>query len=106
MSLDVYLTVNEENVYSDNITHNLNKMAIEAGSYEYLWRPDEINITRAKQLIAPLKRCLKRLTNDPERFKQFDAPNGWGKYEHLVMFVINYLDACRKYPKAEVSVSR
>ena len=34
-------------VYSANITHNLNTMADEAGIYKHLWRPDEIKITKA-----------------------------------------------------------
>ncbi len=63
MSLDVYLedetkprvcsccnqviTGSFEEVYISNVTHNLNKMAGEAGIYEALWRPEEIGITHA-----------------------------------------------------------
>jgi hypothetical protein len=43
---------------------------------------------------------------DPERFEVYDSPNGWGLYEHFVPFVEAYLEACEKYPDAEVSVSR
>ena len=54
----VKVTLDEESdyVYSANITHNLTKMADEAGIYECLWRPEEIGITKAGQLIEPL--CL------------------------------------------------
>lgn len=93
-------------VYSRNITHNLNKMAGEAGIYEHLWRPDEIGITSAQQLIEPLWGGLMRLENDPGHFKQFNPSNGWGDYEGLMDFVRDYLQACREYPQAEVSVSR
>src|SRR5688572_29936062 len=41
-------------VYSANITHNLNAMAENAGIYMHLWRPDQIGIMTASQLIAPL----------------------------------------------------
>ena len=107
MSLDVYLTaVRPTTVFDYNITHNLNKMADAAGIYQHLWRPDELNITRAEQLIAPLTDGLALLENDPERFRQFNSPNGWGDYDGLVVFVRAYLDACKQNPDAEVSVSR
>jgi len=41
-------------VFHRNITHNLGKMANAAGIYEALWRPEEIGITQAKQLIDPI----------------------------------------------------
>ena len=93
-------------VYSDNITHNLTKMADEAGIYEPLWRPDEVGITKAEQLVEPLSAVLERLHAEPNRYRKFDPPNGWGKYENLVVFVDRYLAACRKFPAADVSVSR
>lgn len=94
------------NVYSSNITHNLGKMANEAGIYKHLWRPDEIGITDAIDLIAPLDCGLALLKAKPEHFRQFNAPNGWGLYEHLVKFVSEYLTACKDNPKAKVRVSR
>jgi hypothetical protein len=95
-----------ETVYSGNITHNLNKMAAEAGIHEALWRPEEIGITHARQLIEPLKTGLALLKSDPARFKALNPSNGWGTYEGLRQFVADYLVACKEYPSAEVSVSR
>lgn len=93
-------------VYWANITHNLNTMADEAGIYKELWRPDEIGITHARQLIAPLADGLGRLRSDPAKFKRFNPKNGWGDYNGLVRFVAGYLQACREHPNAEVSASR
>jgi hypothetical protein len=93
-------------VYWANITHNLNKMAEEAGLYEYLWRPDEIGIETAAELIEPLKAGLARLRADPDHFRQFNPSNGWGSYEALVEFVERYLHACRDYPHATVKAWR
>lgn len=107
MSLDVHLTkVMPTDVYWSNITHNLGEMAEEAGIYNALWRPDEIGITQAAQLIEPLQAGLSLLKSDPVRFKKFNASNGWGTYEHFVPFVEKYLEACQDNPDAEVSVSR
>jgi hypothetical protein len=93
-------------VYSANITHNLAKMASEAGIYRHLWRPDEIGIERAEQLIGPLETGLTLLESDPDRFKKLNPENGWGTYEGLIHFVRDYLEACRNYPSATVSVWR
>lgn len=93
-------------VYQANITHNLTRMAQDAGIYEPLWRPDEIEVARAEQLIDPLDEGLKMLRADPERFKKLNPENGWGTYEGLVQFVEDYLEACRRHPQATVSVWR
>ena len=95
-----------DQVYSANITHNLGGMADRAGIYDYLWRPDEINISHARQLVDPLRQGLSLLESDPEHFKVFNPRNGLGTYEVLVEFVRNYLNACENYPDAEVSVGR
>ena len=107
MSLDISLieTIPTE-VYEAGITHNLGKMAAEAGIYEYLWHPEEVGITAAKHLIPLLEAGLKLLLSDPDRFRQFNPENGWGTYEGLVNFTAKYLDACLTHPDAEIRVSR
>lgn len=122
-------------VYSANITHNLGRMAREAGIYEALWCPAKLDPERrariheqealknyhgaggsyeienaavivAKDLIQPLTVGLETLRSDPERFKAFNPSNGWGDYEGLVTFVADYLAACIAHPDATVSTWR
>jgi len=93
-------------VYTANITHNLSYMAKEAGIYECLWRPEDIGISIASELIEPLIMGLRKMKSDPEIFKVFNPSNGWGNYEGLVSFVEEYLNACKQFPEAEVSVWR
>lgn len=100
-----YITSSKE-AYHSSITHNLNTMAEEAGIYYHLWRPEELNITKAKELIDPLREGLHRLKMDPERFKKFNPENGWGSYDGLVKFVSNYLDACYEYPESKIETWR
>ena len=120
MSLDVYLnrkrylsydegktyTEDTEQVYWANITHNLNKMAREAGIYEALWRPEEIGKTKASEIVELLEKGLTDLKARPKHFEKFNSPNGWGMYEHFVPFVEKYLEACKEYPVAIIGVSR
>lgn len=102
----VVCAYDSDEVYSANITHNLGRMAGEAALYQPLWRPDELGITRAGALIELLETGLALLRSDPERFRQFNPANGWGDYEGLERVTAGYLDACRQYPDAKVSVSR
>jgi hypothetical protein len=107
MSLDVSLTkVRSTEVFWANITHNLNDMAEAAGIYKHLWLPEEIGITHAGQLIEPLEAGLKKMKADPDKYREYDSPNGWGKYDDFVPWVERYIEACKQDPDAEVSVSR
>lgn len=112
---------------SYNITHNLTEMAMEAGIYTALWEPyklyyeegyfddksdeeeDEVErttIIKAKDLIPLLNDGLQKLLNNPDYYKQFNAPNGWGVYEHFVVFVEKVSSYCKDHPDFIVEVSR
>lgn len=107
MSLDVTLRNEKgDEVYTDNITHNLNTMAKEAGIYMHLWRPDEILIAHAHQLIEPLTVACALLATEKSRFTPHNPANGWGAWDNLLLFCANYLQACKDNPDALVSVSR
>ena len=107
MSLDVYLSDEQgARLYERNITHNLGRMAREAGIYECLWRPDEHGITHARQIIAPLAAGVALLATGKARFEAFNASNRWGLWEYFLPFCADYLRACRDYPDALVRVSR
>lgn len=107
MSLDVTLSkVMPSTIYTANITHNLTQMAEAAGLYSCLWRPDEIGITKANQLIEPLQAGLSLLKSEPERFKAFNPANGWGSYDYLVRFVEDYLKNCIDNQDSDVGVCR
>ena len=109
MSLDISLidptsTYDTEPLYEANITHNLNKMADNAGIYQALWRPEEINAVYAKDIIDIVEKGLNELNKNPSYFEQFNSPNGWGTYKHFVPFVANYLEALKKYPESKIEV--
>lgn len=96
----------QEELYWANITHNLTTLASEAGIYKCLWQPEEVEITKAKQLIKPLSKGLQKMKDDPIYYKQFDAKNGWGTYDDFVPWVEKYLNACIANPEAIIEVSR
>jgi len=109
MSLDVYLIENQgdtEYLYHRNITHNLGRMADAAGIYEAVWRPEEIGLKIAGELAPLLKEGIAKMKADPEHFKQFNAKNGWGVYEHFLPWLEDYLAACEEHPNALIDVCR
>ena len=95
-----------EELFEANITHNLGKMARKAGIYHYLWRPEEIDITFAKELIDPLTLGIEELKENPDTYKKLNPKNGWGSYGGLVEWVERYLEACKENPDALINVSR
>ena len=116
----------KEELYSDNITHNLSIMAKKADLYSVLWKPYELNpnynigekdykaqykfeeenIVLAKELITTLEAGINLLESKPEYFKKFNPDNNWGNYKNLLNFSKSYLKACKQYPKAIVITSR
>ena len=93
-------------VFDANITHNLNKMAMEAGIYEACWSPEEINATKASEIIPILEKGYEVLKSNPEYFQRFNSENGWGTYKDFLPWVKEYLDACKEYPDAIIEISR
>ena len=93
-------------VFSANITHNLNKMAMAVDIYTPLWRPEEKGFTKAEDIILLVEAGLEKLKSDPKKYKEYDSDNGWGLYIHFVPFVEEVLRACKEYPKATIEISR
>lgn len=107
MSLDVYLTaVRPTTVFDANITHNLTTMADAAGIYPHLWHPEELHITKAADLIEPLRSGIAKMKADPEKFKALEPENKWGTYDGFVPWLERYLAACEENPDADIRVSR
>lgn len=107
MSLDVSLSaVRETTVFDANITHNLAKMAKEAGIYKLVWRPEEVGVKQAGELIGPLTNAISLMKAEPARFKKHDAENGWGTYDDFLPWLEEYLEACKQNPDATIEVSR
>lgn len=107
MSLGItLLAVKEVAVFEGNITHNLVEMTQAAGIYEHIWRPEELGITKAGELITPLKEGYSKLKANPKKFKKYDASNEWGTYNDFLPWVEKYLAACINNPEARIKSYR
>jgi hypothetical protein len=122
----VTLEPRREEVYSANITHNLGKMASEAGIYEALWRPyqlkegydipeddydaeyafEEANPVRAHEIIEIVEKRLEDMKARPKHYEKFNSSNGWGMYHNFVPWIEEYLKALKEFPESQVVCDR
>lgn len=104
MSLDIYLD-DASWGYSQNITHNLGRMAAEAGMYDALWHGDEHGITVAGDLAPILLEGMIAMISHPTHYRSFDAENGWGLYDHFLPWLATLYEKCQEHPAAVLSFS-
>lgn len=100
----------DDEYWHDNITHNLNKMAmqcvyshngIQYSLYRMLWRPEETGLlddgnklTRA--YITILFNLLNELQLHKEKYAIYNPTNGWGSYKELLDFTDSLVGALSK----------
>ena len=93
-------------VFSANITHNLNTMADAAGIYRAIWRPEENGISTAKELADAIEAGVNDMQLNPSKYEKYNSPNRWGMYENFVPWLLRLISACRSYPNAKVKADR
>lgn len=115
MGLDVYLQATIDtgdvepitvDIYHGSVSHNCNAMAMVAGCYHAVWRPDEIGIETAKDLIPHLENGILEMREKKLELMRHEPANGFGSYEGLLRFLESYLSACRRNPKTKVYACR
>jgi len=120
------LELQSEQLYNDNITHNLGEMADKAGIYEALWRPhrlkegynipdnhydeeyefEKANPVKANEIIAIIEKGLKDMKARPKHYEKFNSSNGWGMYHNFVPWIEEYLKALKAFPESFVECDR
>ena len=102
MSVEINLmAVRTVNVFELNISHCYRPIAAKAGIDQYIWRPFELGINKAEQLIEPLQIGLTLLETVPAQFETFPRES----FHQFVGQVRTYLEACKANPDAEVSAT-
>lgn len=97
----------DEDVWWRNITHNLGKMAAEVNCgkytlYDLLWRPSERGfntVTEGYKLM--IYEGIKQMLIHRDELAMFNPSNGWGDYDGLLDFVVDYATVLSKLDKNE-----
>lgn len=98
-SLDAYLYVRNQNVYSGNTTHNHGQIAnaVNPALYKALWEGGGMPVTR----LAPLlKMGIKELETNGDKYRHLDNKNNWGSVDHFLIFLRELYAACIQNPRA------
>ena len=101
MSLDINLqAVRTVNVFYLNVPTCYKPIAEKVGILDYIWKPNELGISKAEQLISPLTIGLQLLESVPGHFGVAQET-----LDDFVECVRKYLAACEQNPDAEISAT-
>ena len=112
MSLDIWLvatvdTGNDECTevqvggHDFNYTHNVSPMWSLAGCYDALYNSDGMV---AGETCHVLKRAIRVMEIEPDKFRGMNPSNGWGSYDGALTFLREWEANCSAYPKAIIRV--
>lgn len=85
--IDKYIEVGECDA---NTTWNVREMIVKSTGLEWI---NEANNGLCKDIIPHIEQGYKELVNHPEKYKQYEAKNGWGTVSGTRMFFERILDA-------------
>lgn len=107
MSADIY--IESDNccaAHDHNITHNLAPMFRAAGvDWHDYYEHDGNGGRTAAEMLPEVVLAYWRLSDDPDYYRQFNPPNGWGDLECAVEFLRRLTLDLAKHPDGIVRVS-
>lgn len=77
-----------------NITWNLREMIVKSTGLE--WK-NEANNGLCQDVIPCIAAGYAELTKHPEKYKQYESPNGWGTLEGCKRFFVDIVTAWSKF---------
>lgn len=108
----------EDYVWHENITHNMNAMAMhcpigDKSLYEYLWRPEEIGFLKvSSEYVSGLTQGYLYLKSRKDDLMQYNPPvdsetgQSWGSYDLLLNFCLSLINCLLRldYDKADYGI--
>jgi hypothetical protein len=83
-----------------NMTYNLNSMLTAALGIPFR----ELDNAPCSEAAGVINKAIHKMKVDPEFFKTFNPPNGWGTYEGCLSNLEWLLKCCIDHPKASIYV--
>ena len=93
--VDCFVTVGDCDA---NTTWNVRKMIEKSTGLEWL---NEANNGFCKDVIPLIEKGYVELIKNPEAYRKYDSPNGWGTVESTARFFKNIIDAWYRFLKYE-----
>ena len=85
-----------------NTTYNVREMIVKSTGLEWI---NCANNGYCKDVIPNIKKGFNELKNHPEKYRKYEAKNGWGTVESTAVFfkeIISSWDRLKKYEDAEL----
>ena len=89
--IDRYVAVGECDA---NITWNVREMIVKSTGLE--WK-NEANNGLCKDIIPKIEKGYNELMFNPEKYKQYESPNGWGTVGGTLRFFKRILEAWEQF---------
>lgn len=92
-------------VFSMCISSRLVDMAKSAGIYAYLWNPESVGMSKARDMIDPIYDGIEWLDNYGKDAYE-SVKSCWDTPAVFKKILRAYLAACEEFPDADIEVSR
>lgn len=89
-----------DRVFDRNYTYNIAKIAKEAG-----FSVNDFDGKNGAEIVAILDPAIERMNKNPDHFRQFNPPNGWGDFDSFVGLLEILLAHCHEYPSGYCRIS-
>jgi hypothetical protein len=86
---------NYDEAFSGNMTYNVSPMYYEALGEEGLRGLDE---KKCSEVVEYLRKGIKEMKSNPEKYKKMNPSNGWGSYEGALELLEKIFIECIKNP--------
>lgn len=105
MSYDIALyrkgMINKERVcydYDGNITWNVRKMLEVAFGENHLKKWNDLSCDK---FFRDLEKGYIDMIKNPEKYRKYNSPNGWGTYETTLRIIQNLYETIKKYAEID-----
>lgn len=64
----------------------------------------EFHGSPCSEAAGPLAEAVKRMENEPERYKLMEPSNGWGDYDGALTYLRRLAEMCAEHPKCYIQI--
>lgn len=104
MSYWIYIENKDHEVFCQNITSNVTKMINASFCFTDVHWVDFLNGKKCSQVNNPVKKALAKFIYCKNEIQDLEASNGWGTYEQLLIFFIEFSQKINENPSCKILI--